>query len=60
MICIEKKGHLTNILEIFYMCNPSTQKRHMNNTFGDLKNPIFDLILYKKFWGEIITYVPLI
>jgi hypothetical protein len=42
---IEKKGHLLNTLERFHIYSVSKQKLQMNDTFSDIHNPIFGLII---------------
>jgi hypothetical protein len=41
----KKKGHLLDTLERYYIYNLSKQKLHMNDTYADKHNPIFELII---------------
>jgi hypothetical protein len=51
---IERKGPLMNTLERFHIYNLSKENVHMNDTYADIYNPIFDLITnYHK-----ISYQP--
>jgi hypothetical protein len=47
---IERKGPLMNTLERFHIYKLSKENMHMNNTYADTCNPIFNLITkyYKK------------
>jgi hypothetical protein len=48
---IERKGPLMNTLERFHVYKLSKENMHINDTFADMYNPIFNLITkyYKKY-----------
>jgi hypothetical protein len=46
ILYIEKKGQLLNTLKLFHTYNLSRQKLQMNDTFTDIYNSIFNLLLH--------------